>query len=125
MSINNIFDILKNITSIKNEKDLGTEIFNPYMVSRYMSMDYNYIKYASILNRYYNIPKDQQELFLFYVIPKKYVFLKYIKKDKAKNIPIENIQNELNISTKKAQEINIFLNRLSSIRNGANFDEAF
>jgi len=62
---------------------------------------------------------------LFYVIPKKYVFLKYVKKDKTKNIPLENIQNELNVSTKKAQEINIFLNRLSSIRNGANFDEAF
>jgi len=123
--ISNIFDILKNITSIKDEKDLGTEIFNPYMVLRYMSMDHNYIKYASILNRYYNIPKDQQELFLFYVIPKKYVFLKYVKKDKTKNIPLENIQNELNISVKKATEINIFLNKLSSVRNGAEIDEIF
>lgn len=116
--IKNLFDIIKNITNIKSYEDLGTEIYSPYMVNRFLSMDENYFIYALTMNRYFNLPKDIQEYFLFLTIPKKYVFLKYIKKSKNINDEIlKDIQDKFNLSDKKTIELVEFLNKLNSIKN--------
>jgi hypothetical protein len=118
--MNNIFDVIKNVTSIKNESDLGTELYSPYIINRFFSMDEKYIVYAKILNRYPDIPKEYQEMFLFTAVPKKYVFLKYIKKDGANRTEvIKEISDKLNLSEKKSTEILEFMNKLNSIKNGA------
>lgn len=116
----NIFDVIKNLTSIKNKKDLNTNLYSPYIINRYLTMNNNYFIYGFILNRIAHIPKEYQELFLFYAIPKKYVFLKYIKDKKKKDlsIRIKEIQDELNCSINKALSIIEFENKLNDAENG-------
>jgi hypothetical protein len=117
--VNNIFDVIKNLTSVKNEEDLGTEIYSPYIINRFFSMAEQYIIYAKILNRYADIPKEYQEYFLFTAVPKKYVFLKYIKKDSINRTEtIKEISEKLNLSDKKSIEVLEFLNKLNNIKNG-------
>ena len=83
MGIKNIFDWLNEITVNKrkwsefNEQD--KDEFNPYMINRFLSMNENYIELVNFVQtipytekeKYYNIYKQ--------LIPKKKVWLKYIK----------------------------------------------
>jgi len=36
--MNNVFDVIKNFTSIKNKNDLGTDLYFPYIVNRFLTM---------------------------------------------------------------------------------------
>lgn len=115
----NIFDVIKNLTYIKNENDLGTNLFNAYMINRYMSMEENYFIYALTMNRYFYIPLEYQEYFLYLTIPKRYVFLKYIKnKNKFNEGTQKDIQEKFNLSDKKTTELLEFMNKLNNIKNG-------
>jgi hypothetical protein len=115
----NIFDVIKNLTYIKNEDDLNTEFFNPYMINRYLTMDENYFIYGLLMNRYSDIPKEYQERFMFLTIPKKYTFLKYVKKNSNfKEESVQEISDKYNISLKKSVEILEFLNQLNNKKNG-------
>jgi len=118
--INNFFDVLKNITYSKNPNDLGTSEYKPYMVNRYLSMHKNYFFFAELMNNnLYLLLKEYQELLLFYIIPKKWVFFKYIKSDKRKKVNgFEEIQNKFNLSNQKTNEVIAFLNRLNNARDG-------
>jgi len=83
-----IFDFLKQITYEKQSWDSFTEedrtSFNPYMVHRFLSMNPEYIEFVNLIQ---NIPYTEKEkiykLYL-YMIPKKNMFLKYIKSTKTK-----------------------------------------
>ena len=83
-----IFDWLKQITYKKQSWDSFTEedraSFNPYMVHRFLSMNPEYIEFVNLIQ---NIPYTEKEkiykLYL-YMIPKKNMFLKYIKSTKTK-----------------------------------------
>jgi len=83
-----IFDWLKQITYEKQPWDSFTEedktSFNPYMVHRFLSMNPEYIEFVNLIQ---NIPYTEKEkiykLYL-YMIPKKNMFLKYIKSTRAK-----------------------------------------
>jgi len=83
-----IFDWLKQITYEKQSWDSFTEedktSFNPYMVHRFLSMNPEYIEFVNLIQ---NIPYTEKEkiykLYL-YMIPKKNMFLKYIKSTKTK-----------------------------------------
>ena len=83
-----IFDWLKQITYEKQSWDSFTEedktSFNPYMVHRFLSMNPEYIEFVNLIQ---NIPYTEKEkiykLYL-YMIPKKNMFLKYIKSSRAK-----------------------------------------
>ena len=83
-----IFDWLKQITYEKQSWDSFTEedktSFNPYMVHRFLSMNPEYIEFVNLIQ---NIPYTEKEkiykLYL-YMIPKKNMFLKYIKSTRAK-----------------------------------------
>jgi len=83
-----IFDWLKQITYEKQSWDSFTEedkvSFNPYMIHRFLSMNPEYIEFVNLIQ---NIPYTEKEkiykLYL-YMIPKKNMFLKYIKSSKTK-----------------------------------------
>jgi hypothetical protein len=83
-----IFDWLKQITYEKQSWGSFTEedraSFNPYMIHRFLSMNPEYIEFVNLIQ---NIPYTEKEkiykLYL-YMIPKKNMFLKYIKSTKTK-----------------------------------------
>lgn len=120
MECNNFFDTLKNITEEKDINALGTKHFSPYMMNRFLSMKSDYLYFANLMNRYYDIPKEYQEILLFHLLPKKRVFLKYIKDSAKNNLKElkEKIIKEHQCSEKKAEEIIYFYNKLQDKRNG-------
>jgi len=83
-----IFDWLKQITYEKQSWDSFTEedktSFNPYLIHRFLSMNPEYIEFVNLIQ---NIPYTEKEkiykLYL-YMIPKKNMFLKYIKSNRTK-----------------------------------------
>ena len=103
----NIFDHIKNITTQKGPY-LGDEGWSNYMINRYLSMDQDYCEVINAVQKntwqmkgehLYNLYKD--------LIPKQYIFLKYIKVQNKK----EYDQNEIDalvkyfeISKKEAKE---------------------
>ena len=103
----NIFDHLKNITTQKGEF-LGEEGWNNWMINRYLSMSQDYCEVVNIVQKntwqikpehLYNLYKD--------IIPKQYVFLKYIKaKNKVdyKKEEIDAVQKYFEVSGREAKE---------------------
>lgn len=103
----NIFDHLKNITTTKGPY-LGDEGWNNWMINRYLSMDPNYCEVVNIVQKntwqmkgeyLYNLYKD--------LIPKQYVFLKYIKTSKKvdyKPEEVDAVASYFEVSKKQAKE---------------------
>lgn len=83
-----IFDWLNEITSSKRSWDEFTdadkESFNPYMVSRFISMKREYIDIVNIAQKYV-LPK--RKLYEFYcgLLPKSKSFFRYVKSNKTIN----------------------------------------
>jgi hypothetical protein len=102
-----IWDHLKNITTQKGEY-LGDEGFNNWMVNRFLSMDRDYCEVVNYVQKntwqikeehLYNLYKD--------IIPKQYVYLKYIKaqnKKEYKEDILEAVQSYFEISKREAKE---------------------
>ena len=88
----NIFEWLNELTFIKSPtnkfKDEAWDNFNAYMVHRFVSMNHNYIEIANIAQKFH--PTDKKGIYNFYceMLPKKKMFLRYIK-SKIKNNPKE------------------------------------
>jgi hypothetical protein len=83
-----IFDWLKQITYEKQSWNSFTEedqaSFNPYMTHRFLSMNPDYIEFVNLIQ---TIPyTDKEKIYNLYLqmIPKKNMFLKYIKSTRAK-----------------------------------------
>jgi hypothetical protein len=103
----NIFDHIKNITTIKDSY-LGDEGWNNWMINRYLSMDQEYCEVVNIIQKntwqmkgehLYNLYKD--------LIPKQYVYLKYIKatnKKEYKPEEVDAVSAYYNISKREAKE---------------------
>tara|TARA_Y100000296_G_C5042382_1_gene190548 strand:- start:106 stop:531 length:426 start_codon:yes stop_codon:yes gene_type:complete len=86
----NIFDWLNEITLYKSPTEKFTEEdwenFNSYMVHRFISMNLYYVELANLAQIL--MPTNKQQIYNLYkeLIPKRKVFLKYIKsKNKGKN----------------------------------------
>ena len=105
-----IFDWLKQITYEKQSWDSFTEedkvSFNPYMIHRFLSMNPEYIEFVNLIQ---NIPYTEKEkiykLYL-YMIPKKNMFLKYIKSTKTKTREelLQHLASYYECSLRKADE---------------------
>ena len=105
-----IFDWLKQITYEKQSWDSFTEedktSFNPYMVHRFLSMNPEYIEFVNLIQ---NIPYTEKEkiykLYL-YMIPKKNMFLKYIKSNRTKTRDelLQHIASHYECSLREAYE---------------------
>jgi len=85
----NLFDWLNVITYTKQDWNSFTEdeqsSFSPYIVHRYVSMYYGYTDIANIAQK---LPMTEKEkIFTVYktMLPKKKMFLKYIKNQNKKN----------------------------------------
>ena len=109
----NIFDHIKNITTQKGPY-LGDEGWSNYMINRYLSMDQDYCEVVNTIQKntwqmkgehLYNLYKD--------LIPKQYIFLKYIKIQNKKEydaVVIDALVKYFEISKKEAKE---YINMLS------------
>jgi len=81
--INNIFDWLKEITYNKSPVDSFTkkdwEKFNSWMIHRFISQNLDYIEISNYIQQFN--PQEKEKIYTIYknFIPKKKVFLKYIK----------------------------------------------
>jgi hypothetical protein len=107
MNNQNIFSHLKNITTTKGPY-LGDEGWNNYMINRFLSMSQDYVEVVNVVQKntwqmkgeyLYNLYKD--------IIPKQYVFLKYIKSNTKQDYSIEEIkavQQYFEVSKKEAKE---------------------
>jgi hypothetical protein len=105
-----IFDWLKQITYEKQPWDSFTEedktSFNPYMMHRFLSMNPEYIEFVNLIQ---NIPYTEKEkiykLYL-YMIPKKNMFLKYIKssRTKTKEELLKHLASHYECSLREADE---------------------
>jgi len=103
----NIFDHLKNLTVTKGPY-LGEEGWNNWMINRFLSMNQDYIEVVNIVQKntwqmkgeyLYNLYRD--------IIPKQYVYLKYIKSNTKQEYSIEEIeavQQYFEVSKKEAKE---------------------
>jgi hypothetical protein len=85
----NLFDWLNVITYTKQDWNSFTEdeqsSFSPYIVHRYVSMYYGYIDISNIAQK---LPMtDKEKVYTVYktMLPKKKMFLKYIKNQNKKN----------------------------------------
>jgi hypothetical protein len=105
-----IFDWLKEITTNKTSWSSFTEdqqeSFNSYMVHRFVSM---YEGYTEVTNFGQRIPyPDKEKTYKYYcsMLPKKNVFLKYIKTSKKKpsNSLLQHVANFYTISLGEAED---------------------
>ena len=85
----NLFDWLNELTYSKRDWNSFTEdeqsSFSPYIVHRYVSMYYGYIDIANIAQRLQMTEKEKIYTIYKTMLPKKKMFLKYIKNQNKKN----------------------------------------
>jgi hypothetical protein len=112
-----IFDWLNQITYDKKSWEDFTEdqqeSFNSYMVHRFLSMYEGYIDITNVVQRF---PLTEKKLiYNTYrsMIPKKKMFLKYIKSSKKKtpSTVLEHIANYFTISLGEAEEYTYILRK--------------
>ena len=113
-----IFDWLRQITLDKQPWDSFSEddklSFNVFMIHKYISMNPDYI---DIVNYIQVIPHNEKEkIYKIYcdMIPKKNVFLKYVKSSKKKRTSdaiLQFIADEYTCSLGEAEEYSYFLGK--------------
>ena len=105
-----IFDWLKQITYEKQSWDSFTEedkaSFNPYMVHRFLSMNPDYIEFVNLIQTIPYTEKEKIYKLYLYMIPKKNMFLKYIKstKTKTKEELLQHLASYYECSLREADE---------------------
>lgn len=104
----NLFDWLKEINQYKSDSDSFTnrdwDLFNSYMIHRFMSMDRNFIELSNIAQTF--PPDNKKQIYEFYkeYVPKNKRFNRYIKakSNPPSDILLENIAHHYEISKKEA-----------------------
>jgi hypothetical protein len=83
-----IFDWLNQITYDKQPWNLFTEedkkSFEPYMIHRFLSMNPEYIEFVNLVQTFPYTDKEKIYNIYLYMIPRKKMFLKYIKSSTKK-----------------------------------------
>ena len=83
-----IFDWINQITYEKQPWNSFTEedkkSFEPYMIHRFLSMNPDYIEFVNLVQTFPYSDKEKIYNIYLYMIPKKKMFLKYIKSSKTK-----------------------------------------
>jgi hypothetical protein len=81
-----LLDHLNNITYYKigwdNLEDSDKKTFDPYMINRFLSMEFGYLEIINLLQKYiYSMPK--RNIYQLYInfLPKKKIYNKYIRKN--------------------------------------------
>ena len=87
--VNNLFEWLDEIMLYKSDlpsfSEESWDNWNTYMVNRYLSMNINYIDLVNYVQKIN--PQNKQQIYTIYkeMIPKKKLWLKYIKNENKKN----------------------------------------
>lgn len=87
--VTTLFEWLNEITLYKTApEEISQESwdkFNSYMIHRYLSMDINYIEIVNYVQKIN--PQSKKQIYSIYqeMIPKKKVYLKYVKNENKKN----------------------------------------
>ena len=78
-----IFQHIANITHIKADPESYSESdwksYSPFMVNRWLSMNREYTGIIDATQKYYSLPKKLHYKMLLSLLPKKRIFMKYIK----------------------------------------------
>ena len=119
--VNNIFEWLDEIMLYKSDppsfSDESWDNWNTYMVNRYLSMNINYIDLVNYVQKIN--PQNKQQIYTIYkeMIPKKKLWLKYIKNENKKNYKeISNyIAEYFKCSLREADE-HIYILRKSGVK---------
>lgn len=106
----NIWDWLKEINSVKSDpnsfSDADWELWNSYMVHRFMSMNPDFIE---VVNQAQTIlPQNKKQIYNFYkeYIPKNYKWSKYVKstiKQRNKDL-VEHLTSYFELSKREIKE---------------------
>ena len=113
----NIFGWLNELTFIKSPtskfKEEAWDDFNAYMIHRFVSMYQDYVEIANIAQRFH--PTDKKGIYNFYreMLPKKKMFLRYIK-SKIKKRPKEILEPIAKYYECSFEEANNYITLLSS-----------
>ena len=105
-----IFDWLKEITYKKSDwdsfSDNDKKSWNNYMVHRFLSMNSDYIEVVNIVQKYQYLTDKQVYTIYKNLIPKRNVFLKYIKakKDKTSIDDIKYLAEYFECSTREVKD---------------------
>jgi len=105
-----IFDWLKQITYNKGDWDSFSDddkkSWNNYMIHRFLSMNPDYIEVVNIVQKYQYLTDKQLYTIYKNLIPKRNVFLKYIKgkKDKTSAEDIKYLADYFECSTREIKE---------------------
>ncbi len=105
-----IFDWLKEITTNKTPwssfTDTQRESFNSYMVHRFVSMYEGYTEVANYGQRIPYPEKEKTYKYYCHMLPKKNVFLKYVKSSRKKTNEkiLQYIANHYTISLGEAED---------------------
>jgi hypothetical protein len=122
MNCANIFDWLKHINQYKTPvdkfSDKDWEVFNSYMIHRFISMNPNYIEIVNYVQDF--PPQEKQMVYSIYkeFIPKNNKWNKYIKskiKQPKKDL-VDHIKDYFQCSSKEAKEYITFLDTLQISR---------
>lgn len=118
-----LFDHINQLTSIKksnyweNLSEADIKTFSTFMINRFLSMDYDYIELVNILQQFTIGILDAKTSYKLYMdlIPKRKVYLKYMKGKSNDNVALEVIDyvaKYFEVSKTEAKSyINIFLNK--------------
>lgn len=109
----NFFDHIKNVTIVKGEF-LGDEGWNTYMINRYLSMNADYCEAVNIVQKNTRLLTAEQVFNVYKsLLPKKNVFLKYIKATTEKVNPdlMSALREYLECSEREVKEHLEFLNK--------------
>ena len=109
-NINNIFDWLNEITVKKTQPEKFSQEswdkWNSYMIHRYLSMNMDYIDIVNYVQKMN--PQSKKQIYTIYreMIPKKKVYLKYVKNENKKNYKelAEYIADDLECGLGEADE---------------------
>jgi hypothetical protein len=92
----NIFNWLEEITLKKSDVDSFStedwEGFNSYMIHKFISMNPNYIEIANLVQT--TNPQNKKQVYTIYkeLIPKRKVWLKYLKSNNKKTVTDEMLE---------------------------------
>lgn len=105
-----LFDWLKQLTYNKGDWDSFSDddkkSWNNYMVHRFLSMNPDYIEVVNIVQKYQYLTDKQVYTIYKNLIPRKNVFLKYVKgkKDKTSNEDLKYLAEYFECSTREVKE---------------------
>lgn len=100
------FDVV-NILYEKSPVDRETLIkqYNPFMVNRILGLNSETLFYANEMNQSYGLSAEMQFDFYDYIIPKKKRWVKWPKRNSARDHQIALIKERFNYNTLRAEEV--------------------